>query len=294
MSKRSLRFVAGGLGILVVAGLWAVHHVAGTWHNAFNIAYWRERRAGFDLYIPAEHYLKRGRRDRRELLLTFDDGPHANSCGLILSTLEKERVPATFFVVGKRVKQRPDLVKRMVADGFEVGNHTQDHLRLDTLTPTQIANEIRDCDLNVQRAGGVRTRLLRPPGMRLTPDVLAQIGQLGYTVIGWNVGAKDFIPDQQITGMSAEESAHMQTTPDEIVERVMKQIKSGEIILLHDNPVTAQALPTIIQQCKAQGYVFRTCTEFLEELPHPVEVVANPKCVLTAAAPRASAKPAHA
>jgi peptidoglycan/xylan/chitin deacetylase (PgdA/CDA1 family) len=290
MSSKSARTaykIAGAAIVLVAISycLFKLRNSADGFRNLFSLRYWMERRAGFDLYVPSEHYLKRGRRDRHDLLLTFDDGPHPGSCESILSTLEKVHVRAAFFVVGRRVKQRPDLIRRMIADGDEVGNHTQDHLRLDTLTAAQVANEIANCDTNIQRACGYRTKLLRPPGMRLTPTVLEQIDRMGYTVIGWNVGAKDFIPDQQVTDMTAEESANLRTTPDEVVQRVMKQVKDGTIVLLHDNPVTAAALSEIIQDCKRQGYEFKSCAQFLAELPHPITVVANPKCVVTTKPP---------
>ncbi len=278
--------------MLLIAGygLPRLRTMANGFRNLFSVSYWMERRAGFDLYSASSRYLKRGRRDRHEVLLTFDDGPHRSSCESILTTLEKEKVPASFFVVGRRVKERPDLVRRMIHDGFEVGNHTEDHLRLDTLTGPQVEREIEDCETVVERACGHRMTLLRPPGMRLPPAVNEQTKALGYTVVGWNVGAKDFIPDQQITDMSAEESARLQTTPDEIVERVMKQVKDGAIILLHDNRFTAAALPRIIHELRSQGYGFRSVTQELAELPHPVTVVANPTCVKVA---MGSSKPAH-
>lgn len=279
----SRKAVAIGAIVVVVAlagyGLNKVRIAAGGWHNMIRPSYWSERQAGFDLYNPTDRYLKRGRRDRHELLLTIDDAPKA-SCATMMATLMKYNVPATFFVIGRRVKEHPELVREMVDEGFEVGNHTQDHLRLDTLTKKQIDAEIKNCETNVIRACGRKTTLLRPPGMRLTPPVQAEIDRLGYTVVGWNVGAKDFIPDQQVTDMTAEQSANLKVTPDEVVDRVLKQTVDGAIILLHDNPVTAKALPTILEKLLAQGYKFRTSAEFLAELPHPVTVVANPPATL--------------
>lgn len=280
MSRKKIALVAV---IVVVAvggyGLNELRKSVGGLRNMLSRSYWAERQAGTDLYNPDSRYLKRGRRDRHELLLTIDDSPKA-SCASMMATLKKYDVPATFFVIGRRVKEHPELVREMIADGFEVGNHTQDHLRLDTLTPKQVDNEIKNCATNVMRATGRGMTLLRPPGMRITPDVNRAINKLGYTVVGWNVGAKDFIPDQQVTDMTAEQSANMKVTPDEIVDRVMKQVQDGTIILLHDNPVTAQALPTILEKLLAQGYVFRSTAEFLAELPHPVTVVANPPSTL--------------
>lgn len=253
--------------------------------NALSLHYWYDRWTGAELFNKSEQYLKRGPRGLHQLVLTFDDGPHPSSAASILDTLKQEQVHAAFFVVGKRVKQSPGLVKRMIDEGHEVGNHTQDHLRLDQLTPQQIDSEILNCAINVRRACGRDMHLLRPPGMRLTPKVTKETEALGYTVVGWNIGAKDFIPDQQITDMSAEESNTLRTTPDQIVERVLRQVKDGTIILLHDNPVTAQALPQILTTLKGKGYQFVPVTKFLEELPQPVSVVANPPATAAEMAP---------
>jgi peptidoglycan/xylan/chitin deacetylase (PgdA/CDA1 family) len=209
-------------------------------------------------------------------MLTFDDGPHPGSVESIMATLKSQNVPATFFVVGKRVKQHPEYVRQMIEEGFEVGNHTQDHLRLDKLKPLQVFNEIRNCEINVQRACGRAMRLFRPPGMRVDDEVIRQSLAANDVIIGWNVGAKDFIPDQQITGMSAEQQKDMNTTSKDVSDRVLNQVKDGVIILLHDNPVTADALPDIISRLKQQGYGFANATKFLAELPHPVTIVANP------------------
>ena len=266
------------LVVLACYGLQRLRNAADGFRNVLSVRYWLDRGAGIDLYNPTTHYLKRGRHDRHEVLLTFDDGPHEGSCESILSTLESQGVPAAFFVVGRRVKQNPALVQRMIRDGFEVGNHTEDHLRLDKLSASQVQQQIVGCEQAVEHACGHKMTLLRPPGMRLSPEVNAETSVLGYTIVGWNIGAKDFIPDQQVTDMSAEESSHLRTTPSQVEERVMKQVKDGTIILLHDNPVTAEAVPAIIRDLKAQGYRFRTVTQLLAEMPHPVAVVANPPC----------------
>ena len=224
--------------------------------------HFRDRLRGEDLFSSQNHFLKRGVRNRKEVCLTIDDGPHPSACGDLLDALKDAQVPATFFVVGMRVKQHPEYIRRMIAEGHEVGNHTQDHIRLDTLSPKQVRDEIANCATNVQRAAGVKMTLFRPPGMRWNDDVMAEIKRQGYLTIGWNVGAKDFTGKEH--------------TPEEVEERVMKQLGNGVIILLHDNPVTAAALPNILRRAKADGYRFISTTEMLSRLPKPVAVIANP------------------
>lgn len=273
-----------GLGIaaaLLVAGGYGLYRLrleANGFRNIFNTQYWAERRAGTDLYNAKEQILKHGNRSRNEVIITFDDGPHPESVVTILDTLKKYQVPATFFVVGSRVKQNPDLVKKMIDEGQEVGNHTQDHIRLDTLTLKQVEAEVRNCELNVEKASGRSMSLLRPPGMRFNPQILELTRRLGYTVIDWNVGAKDFLTSQKITDMTPEQAKEQREklSPELITERVLRNVRPGSIILLHDNPITAKALPDIIEGVRAKGLEFVSTTKMLAELPHGVRVVANP------------------
>ena len=227
------------------------------------------------MYRPSVAYFTRGNADHKSVCFTFDDGPHIKGAPLILDALKKEGIHATFFVVGIRVREHPELVKRMIDEGNEVGNHTQDHYRLDTLPLKNVKTEIRNCEINVERACGRRTTLLRPPGMRMTHDVMLQIKSMGYTTVGWNVGAHDFIP-ATTNKMTPEMIEDMNTTPSEVAKRVLDNVKPGVIILLHDNPVTAAALPAIIGKLRKDGYTFKTVAEMLADLPKPVRVVSNP------------------
>lgn len=244
--------------------------------NALSLDYWVTRFRGHEFYNPDKRYFNRGSRDYKDVLLTIDDAPHPKATPLILSTLKAEHVPALFFVIGKNVKKAPALTKEILDDGNEIGNHTQDHIRLTTLTEKQIRNEIQNCETNVIRATGHSMIFLRPPGMEFNSTVTKIVKQHGYILVGWSLGAKDFIPSLQDGHYSREEISAMKVTPDVITERVLKQVQSGSIILLHDNPVTAQALPSIIDQLKAQGYTFVSATTMLGKLNPPVVVDANP------------------
>ena len=244
--------------------------------NALSLGYWTSRAKGHEFYNSDKLYFNRGNRDAKDLLLTIDDSPHRESMDLILKTLKEEKVPATFFVIGKRVKESPDLTRRILAEGHEIGNHTQDHIRLDTLTEKQVRNEILNCQTNVERATGHSMKFLRPPGMRFNPTVLKVVKEFGYITVGWNVGAKDFIPSLKDGHYDIAQIRAMKVSPEVITERVLKQVQSGSIVLLHDNPVTAQALKPMIEKLKAEGYTFRSTVEMLSKLPEPVNVVSNP------------------
>lgn len=275
-SKRWLWVVPLTIVAVSAVALEKVREDAGGIKNALSPSYWNDRLHGEDLYSAKERYLKRGSRAFKRVLLTFDDGPHPESASLILDTLKQHHITATFFVVGKQVKLHPEIVKRMVEEGHEVGNHTQDHLRLDTLSLEDVRNELVNCEINVERASGHRMSLMRPPGMRFNPSILKVADELGYTTIGWNVAAKDFVPNIKKGDMTPELKAQLHTTPDEIAQRVLSKAKNGSIILLHDCEVTAEALPRIIEVLEQEGFSFESSSEMLAELPQHVLVASNP------------------
>lgn len=118
--------------------------------------------------------------------------------------------------------------------------------------------------------------------MRFNAEVLKIADEMGYTIVGWNIGAKDFIPKKGVDKVPPTVQANLSTTPSMVAERVLKQAKNGVIILLHDEPTTADALPLIIDGLRADGYEFVSATEMMEQLPQHVVVQANPPIELHA------------
>jgi peptidoglycan/xylan/chitin deacetylase (PgdA/CDA1 family) len=242
---------------LAAGGYWLDQHRHVSLRDAVNPCYWLRRWRAEDLYDPDAHVLYHGNRSLKEVALTIDDGPHAKTSPALLDVLRAHHVRATFFVIGENVKKHPELARRMVAEGHDVGNHTQSHLPLDTLTTRQIRNEIVDCDINFSRITGRRLALLRPPGMRYNKKVMRVARQLGYIVVSDTWGAKDYA----------------KVTPDFIVRGTGRWVENGSIIMLHDDhPATAAALPRIISNLKDEGYRFVTISEMLAHLPRPVIV----------------------
>jgi peptidoglycan/xylan/chitin deacetylase (PgdA/CDA1 family) len=283
MTKRkAIWLTVGGVALVgAVIGLNSVRVSVGGWHNMVSYSYWVAHLNGTDLYAPSVKVLKRGNPNLKEIAITIDDGPHPASCATILDVLKREGVHATFFPVGKRVKERPDLVKRMVEEGNEVGNHTQDHLRLTTLRPDQVRKQLSFCELNFYRATGRRMYIMRPPGMNQNTEVLDIIKSMGYTTIGWTSAAKDFI-----SGVEHQ----TEVPPDVVAKRVLVDAGNGGIILVHDAPDTAEALPIIIDKLKSEGFKFVTIPEMLAHLPNPVVVQSNAGPYHTAVAAKSSAK----
>lgn len=244
--------------------------------TAVSPVYWADRFVGKDYFNPDRRIFYKGNRARKTVALTIDDGPHPLSCQKLLDTLKAKKVIASFFLVGKQVDGNPDLVRMMEADGHEICNHTYDHVRLDKLDREKVYNQIHSCDVAVENAIGKKMTLFRPPGMRFSETVIDVLKQEGDVMVHWGIGAKDFVgtvPDYELT---PELKKLPKITPKLVTEYVTKQLKPGMIILLHDNPVTAEALGPMIDAVRAQGYEFESVADMMKHLPNPVYVDVNP------------------
>jgi len=220
--------------------------------KVFNPAEWVRHWQGIDHYDPRQALLQDGNPDLREVALTFDDGPDPRYGPTIAAILKAKDVPATFFLVGMRVKEFPDVARLLAQDGFELANHTYNHQSLPALKPHEIANELRLCDADIFAATGQHTNLMRPPGVQYNDKVLEVAKSLGYVTVSWTVGAKDYETD---------------VSPGFIQQRVLDRTTPGSIILLHqDTPSTEAALPSIIDGLRAQGYRFITISQMLDHL----------------------------
>lgn len=198
----------------------------------------------------------RGRRSEKTAYLTFDDGPNPTATDRILETLAAQQVPAAFFMVGAHVQRHPDIVRRVVAAGHEIGNHTQHHIKLHVRGPRRIRRELEQAHNVITTVTGSAPRAFRAPHGYRNPFVAPVTQRLGYRVFGWTFGVWD----------SARPGA------EEIRRRVRAHLRPGAIILLHDgdgyDPVgdrsqTAAALPGIIQDARDAGYSLRPLGDLL-------------------------------
>jgi peptidoglycan/xylan/chitin deacetylase (PgdA/CDA1 family) len=187
-------------------------------------------------------------REAKCIALTFDAGPSENSARL-LDILKEKRVPATFFLLGKRhIEKYPELVARMAAEGHEVASHTWDHKILTRITPAQIRDELVRTDDAIERITGKRPTLMRPPQGRTDDEVHKVCRELGMSEVLWSVTAKDYATTDSAL----------------ITKRVLAQASRDGIILLHDlYEGTVPAVPGIIDALKERGYVFVTVPQLL-------------------------------
>jgi peptidoglycan/xylan/chitin deacetylase (PgdA/CDA1 family)/spore germination protein YaaH/GT2 family glycosyltransferase len=214
---------------------------------------------GQETYIslPTPYQVQRTGARPAMLALTFDDGPDPDWTPSILSILERANVPATFFVVGENALQHPQLLRRMVADGHEIGNHTYLHPNLANASAWETRLELNVTQRLVQAYTGRSMRFFRAPYFgdaepstadELGPALEAQ--KAGYTVVGLHVDPNDWQrPGVETIIKQVVEQVH-QVTPDH----------SANVILLHDGggnrSQTVEALPQIIKILQAEGYKF--------------------------------------
>jgi len=177
--------------------------------------------------------------EKDTVYLTFDDGPHPEATPFVLDVLKAHGIKATFFVLGKNAKEHPELVERIRNEGHTLANHGMNHLNgWQTDTETYVA----DCLEAKQLLG---TELYRPPYARITRRQYKRISK-EQTVVMWDVISGDF-----------DESA----TPNEVIDNVLKKVRGGSIVTMHDSKKAMNALKSslneIISRLKARGYRFK-------------------------------------
>lgn len=187
--------------------------------------------------------INRGITDEKVVAFTFDDGPHPITTALLLDTLKKHQVKATFFSVGQKSAEYPELLHRIAVDGHQVACHTYSHNNLTCLSKREADNEITYWETNIDRIVGHGSRYLRPPGGDFDRNTVSMLRRRGYVLALWSVNPGDW----------------HSPPPKSIVSYVMTRVHPGAVILMHDDGMnTIRALPIIIKSLRQQGYRFVT------------------------------------
>ena len=180
---------------------------------------------------------------RGHIALTFDDGPSRHTPA-VLDALRRRNVPATFFVVGQRVRSSPGIVRRQHREGHAVANHTYRHERLTSLSNSRIRSTVGATHRAIRDAGAPPVKAVRPPYGATNARVRSVLRDAGYAHVLWSVDPQDW------RGYS----------PSTIARHVTARLAPGANILLHDGgsttPNTVRALPQIIDTARARGYCF--------------------------------------
>lgn len=183
----------------------------------------------------------------------------------ILSTLRKENIKATFFIVGEWAEKYQQAVKMISRDGHDIANHSYTHARMGTLDKERIRYEIASCGTRLNEITGNKIDLFRAPYGDYNNDTVNTAKELGYYTIQWDVDSLDW---------------KVGITEEEILNRIMKKVRNGSIILFHnDTAHTAKMLPQIISELKKQGYGFMPVSQLVlrENFEIDFEGRQNPK-----------------
>lgn len=184
--------------------------------------------------------------------LSFDDAPHPLYAPLLLDTLRRAGVKATFFCIGRNALAYPYFVRDMARDGHEIGNHTFHHVRLNDLDKAAVQTEISTANRVLEGIIGRPVRYFRPPGGRFSPTVLEVVRELNMTLAFWTDDPGDF---QNLPGATLE-------------SRLDRKLRRGGIVLLHDNVLsTIQVLPDFLRVAEKRGIRLGTVDELARSHP---------------------------
>jgi peptidoglycan/xylan/chitin deacetylase (PgdA/CDA1 family) len=197
-------------------------------------------------------------RGSKRIALTYDDGPNDPHTLRLLDVLAKQDVRTTFFLIGRFVQERPEIVREIVKAGHIVGNHTFTHPLLIFKSAGEIRGELSKCRDALQDAIGEHSNLFRPPFGGRRPAVLSIARELGLEPVMWNVTGYDW---------NAPPAAAIE-------QKVAKQIRGGDVILLHDGghkhigadrSQTVLATDHLIKRYKSEGYEFAAVPEMMSK-----------------------------
>ena len=183
--------------------------------------------------------------ERNAVALTFDDGPHPDTTPRLLDILAQGQAKATFFLVGERVTQYPKLVQRIAEEGHAIGIHGLRHRTMVLQSSANIKKDLLETVTRIEEAIHAslpRPLLLRPPYGFKTWTVCQIAARLGFVVVAWSIDPRDYDP----------------TEPLVLRDRIERNLRAGEIILLHerpDHPAALDALPGILTLCKQRGLI---------------------------------------
>ena len=192
----------------------------------------------------------------RQIALTYDDGPNDPHTMRLLEVLERHGVKATFFMIGRYVRQRPEIARAVAAAGHVIGNHTFTHPNLIFAGGKEAGRQLEECEQALSEVVGEHSTLFRPPFGGRTPWVLEVARGRGLQAVMWSITGSDWNP----------------TTPEQIEAKVKKHVRGGDVILLHDGghlqmgadrAATVAATERLITRYKGEGFDFVTVEQML-------------------------------
>ena len=189
------------------------------------------------------------------IAITFDDGPSGDLTTELLDGLAERQVKATFFVCGYRISEFPDSLRRVAAEGHEIGLHSCCHDYMHKMTKDEITEDITDCAQAVTEACGASPVLFRPPGGLYSDALVTAAAEFGAPIILWSVDPRDW---EQGSGQN-------------VYRNVVENASPGAIILMHElSENSVRCALRAIDTLTAQGYCFCTVSELAAVYSQPL------------------------
>lgn len=192
--------------------------------------------------------------DKKKIAISFDDGPLPEYTPQILQVLKDQRVPATFFCIGKRAEQNKELLLQVYREGHIIGNHSYSHSPVfDLFGAKKMMADLQQMNDVTRQTLGLELRLFRPPYGVTNPNLGRAVKQGGFTAVGWNIRSLDTVSKDS----------------DKLRKKVIKALKPGAVILFHDTcKSTADMLSGFLKEVKEQGYEIVPLDKLLNLQPY--------------------------
>lgn len=187
--------------------------------------------------------------DENKVYLTFDDGPIPEITEWVLDELKNHNAKATFFCIGDNIEKHPDIFTKIIKEGHSVGNHTFNHLDGWKTSTSEYFENTKQCEISIfnlkSEISNLKSPIFRPPYGKIKSSQAKKLLLLGYKIIMWDVLSADF--DTRIS-------------PEKCLANVLKNVKSGSIIVFHDStkafPNLKYTLPKTLENLSKRGFLF--------------------------------------
>jgi peptidoglycan-N-acetylglucosamine deacetylase len=208
-------------------------------------------------YIGSGFYIKaicRGNGNKREIAISFDDGPVQNYTLQIAEILKQHQTSAAFFCIGNRINGNENIIKHLQEEGHIIGNHSYSHaFWFDLYSKKQMQHDLQKMDMAVKDVIGVKPKLFRPPYGVTTPNLASAIKNGGYTTVGWSIRSYDTVIADE----------------NKLFNKLTAALKPGSVVLFHDTGKTTLAvLPKFIQHVKNNGYTITRLDKMFNLTPY--------------------------
>ena len=197
------------------------------------------------------NYTWRFSSDKKEIYLTFDDGPTPEITNFVLNELDKYNAKATFFCIGKNIENHPEIYSKICANGHSIGNHTQNHLNGWKVSKKRYLQNVLDVEKTLQLCNfaTLKLNLFRPPYGKIKSSQAKELQKLGYKIIMWDVLSADF---------------DVSISKEQCLQNVLQNTKNGSIIVFHDSVKASEklrfVLPKVLEMFSKKGFVFKAIT----------------------------------